>query len=192
MAKIVIIGAGSHVFSRHLITDILTYPELRDSTISLMDISQETLDLIPALLKSWCSRTVLKLKLSPPRSRREALEGADYVFVTISVGGPKATCAGQGIAAEIRRQPGVGDTTRAGGVFYGARHVPAILDICRDMEELCPDAWLMNYTNPMSIICWAVNDYTKSKMSASATACRVPLPNWPNIWVSPTKSFLTG
>jgi len=58
---------------------------------------------------------------------------------------------------------GRGDTLGAGGVFYGARHVPAILDICRDMEKLCPDAWLMNYTNPMAIITWAVNDYTHVK-----------------------------
>ena len=54
---------------------------------------------------------------------------------------------------------GVGDTVGPGGVFYGLRHIPVLLEICRDMEELCPDAWLLNYTNPMAILCWAMNDY---------------------------------
>jgi len=57
----------------------------------------------------------------------------------------------------------VADTIGPGGVFYGARNVPVILDICRDMEELCPDAWLLNYSNPMAIITWAINDYTRIK-----------------------------
>ena len=67
------------------------------------------------------------------------------------------------------------DTIGPGGVFYGLRHVPVILDICHDMEELCPNAWLMNYTNPMAIISWAVSDYTRIKMLVYATVFRIPL-----------------
>src|SRR5208283_2678780 len=163
MAKIVLIGAGSHVFSRHLITDILTYPELRDGTISLMDVSQEPLDLITGFAKKLVLQNGFKTKIQSTTRRREALEGADYVFVTIQVGGSKATWPDRELPRKYGVDQAVGDTTGVGGVFYGARHVPVILDICRDMEELCPDAWLLNYTNPMSIICWAVNDYTHIK-----------------------------
>jgi len=163
VAKIVLIGAGSHVFSRHLITDILTYPKLRDSTISLMDISQENLDPVAAFANKLVRQQGFNTKIEATTSRREALEGADYVFVTISVGGPKWTHADSKIAAKYGVNEGVGDTLGPGGVFYAARHVPPILEICRDMEKICPEAWLMNYTNPMAIISWAVSDYTKIK-----------------------------
>ena len=83
MAKIVLIGAGSHVFSRHLITDILTYPELRDSTISLMDIAQEPLDLITAFAKKLVAQNGFKTKIESTTDRRKALEEANYVFTTI-------------------------------------------------------------------------------------------------------------
>jgi len=163
MVKIVIIGAGSHVFSRHLISDFLTYPELRDSTISLMDIDPEHLDLITAFAQKLVNQHGLKTKIESTTSRREALEGADYVIVTIRVGGDEANNLDLEIPAKYGVRQGVGDTIGPGGVFYGFRHIPVILDICHDMEELCPDAWLMNYTNPMAIICWAVNDYTRVK-----------------------------
>jgi alpha-galactosidase len=163
MAKIVIIGAGSHVFSRHLITDILTWPELRDGTISLMDISQEPLDLIAGFARRLVEQNGFNTTIQSTTRRREALDGADYVFVTIQVGGSKATWADRELPRKYGVDQAVGDTTGVGGVFYGTRHVPVILDICRDMAELCPDAWLLSYTNPMAIICWAVNDYTKIK-----------------------------
>ena len=163
MAKIVIIGAGSHVFSRHLITDILTWPELRDGTISLMDISQEPLDLIAGFARRLVKQNGFETKIEATTSRREALDCADYVFVTIQVGGSKATWPDRELPRKYGVDQAVGDTTGVGGVFYGTRHVPVILDICRDMAELCPNAWLLSYTNPMAIICWAVNDYTKIK-----------------------------
>ena len=87
MAKIVLIGAGSHVFSRHLITDILSYPELRDSTITLMDIAKEPLDLITAFAKKLVEQHGFNTQIESTTDRREALEGADYVIVTIQVGG---------------------------------------------------------------------------------------------------------
>ena len=162
MAKIVIIGAGSHTFSRHLITDIVSYPELRDSTITLMDIAQEPLDLITAFTKRLVEQNKYNTKIESTTDRRAALAGADYVFTTIKVG--------QRAPLELRPPVVVngvnlskGDTINAGGVFYGARQLPVMLDICRDMEELCPDAWLLNYTNPMAMITWAINDYTRIK-----------------------------
>ena len=162
MAKIVLIGAGSHVFSKHLITDILTYPELRDSTITLMDISAEPLVLITDFARKIVEQNGFKTKIESTTNRQEALDEADYVLTTIKVGDWQPSGV-KSISEYYGVELGRGDTLGAGGVFYGARHVPAVLEICRDMEKLCPDAWLMNYTNPMAIITWAVNDYTHVK-----------------------------
>jgi len=162
MAKIVLIGAGSHVFSRKLITDILSYPELRSSTITLMDIDKEPLDLIATFAKTLVEQHGFNTRIESTTDRREALEGANYVVVTIRVGGSQREVDIE-IPAKYGVQQIVGDTIGPGGVFYGSRHIPVILDICHDMEELCPDAWLINYTNPMAMICWAVNDYTDIK-----------------------------
>ena len=163
MAKIVLIGAGSHVFSKNLITDILFYPELRDSTIALMDIAQEPLDLITAFAKKIVQQQGFKTKIESTTNRREALHGADYVINTIQVGGLKAMFTDKEIIDKAGVDEAVADTIGPGGVFYGARNVPVILDICRDIEELCPNAWLLNYSNPMAIITWAINDYTHVK-----------------------------
>jgi len=163
MVKIVIIGAGSHVFSRHLITDILSYPELRDSTISLMDIDQERLDLITAFTKRLVEQYGFKIRIESTTDRRVALEGADYVIVSIRVGGLEAYKLDLEIPAKYGVIQGIGDTIGPGGVFYGLRHIPTILDICYNMEDLCPEAWLINYTNPMAMICWAINDYANIK-----------------------------
>jgi alpha-galactosidase len=163
MAKIVLIGAGSHVFSKNLITDVLTYPELRNSTISLMDIDASQLELVTAFAKELVSQNKFPTRIESTTNRREALEGADYVFVTIRVGSQKEIEGDQDIATKYGVDEAVGDTIGPSGIFYGIRHIPVILDICHDMEELCPDAWLMNYTNPMAIISWAIQDYTRIK-----------------------------
>jgi len=162
MAKIVLIGAGSHTFSKHLITDIVSYPELRNSKITLMDVAQEPLDLITAFARRVVEQNKYNTKIDSTADRREALDGADYVFTVIKVGGRpaiKSPSPTEFYGIELSR----GDTIGAGGVFYGARQLPVILDICRDMEELCPQAWLLNYCNPMAIITWAINDHTKIK-----------------------------
>ena len=161
MTKIALIGAGSHVFARRLITDFLSYPELRESTISLMDIDEEGLALTTAFAKRVVEQHGFKTKIESTLNRREALEGADYVIVSIRVGGTEANKLDLMIPAKYGVKQGIGDTVGPGGVFYALRHIPVILDICYDMEELCPDALLINYTNPMAMICWAVNDYTR-------------------------------
>jgi len=118
MAKIVLIGAGSHVFSKHLITDILTYPELRDSTIVLMDISAEALVLINDFARNIVEQNGFKTKIESTTNRQVALDGADYVLTTIKVGdwqpsGVKSVSEYYGV------ELGRGDTLGAGGVFYG-------------------------------------------------------------------------
>ncbi len=163
MAKIVIIGAGSHVFSRRLITDFLSHPELRDGTITLMDIDRERLHLITTFARRLVNQRGFKTIVVPTEDRRSALEDADYVVVSIRVGGLEANRLDLEIPAKYGIKQGIGDTIGPGGVFYGLRHIPVLLDICRDIEELCPDAWLINYTNPMAMICWALNDHTRVK-----------------------------
>jgi alpha-galactosidase len=159
MAKIVIIGAGSHTFSRNLITDMVSYPELRDSTITLMDIEPEPLDLIASFGKRLVKQHGFNNKIESTTDRRKALDGADYVICTIQLGGIKQQ------ARDIAAKYGLADgwTGPASGLANGLSQIPVIMDICRDMEELCPDAWLLEYANPLSTICWAINDYTKVK-----------------------------
>ncbi len=163
MAKIVIIGAGSHVFTRNLVTDFLSYPELRDSTISLMDIDEDRLDLVTSFSRKLVTQQGYATEVESTTDRRTALDGADYVILSIRVGGLAANRLDLEIPAKYGIVQGIGDTIGPGGVFYGLRHIPVVLDICRDMEELCPDAWLLNYTNPMAMICWAVNDHSSVK-----------------------------
>ena len=161
MAKIVLIGAGSHGFSRNLITDILSYPELRDSTITLMDIDEKALDLIAAFARKLAAQQGFKTRIESTTNRREALAGANYVFTTVRVGGQIAYQAD--LAVTSKYELNTGTSIFPIGVFLGTRQVPVILDICHEMEELCPNAFLIDYSNPMAIISWAIHDYTRIK-----------------------------
>jgi len=161
--KIVIIGAGSHVFAKNLITDVLSYPELRNCTISLVDIDKEALDVTTAFAKKLISQHNLETRIESTTDRRDALEGADYVIVSIRVGGLDATRLDIEIPAKYGVIQGIGDTIGPGGVFYALKHIPVLLEISHDVEDLCPDAWLINYTNPMAMLCWAMNDYSNVK-----------------------------
>ncbi len=161
MPKIVFIGAGSVVFAQKLIIDILTFPALRKSTIALVDIDEDRLELITRLTERLKEQEGFPITIEATTQRRKVLQGASYVINMIQVGGLEA----YRLDVEIPRKYGidqtVGDTLGPGGVFRALRTIPVLLDICRDMEELCPDALLINYTNPMAILCWAVNRATK-------------------------------
>ena len=158
MAKIVLVGAGSYVFGRDFIADIMLFPKLAGSTLTLMDIDKERLDLAAAYARKLVEQNKLKLKIELTTDRREALDGADYVITSIRAGGWKdGGRLGRQHLRRDRRACGIG------GIFGGLCQVPAILDICHDMEKVCPDAWLLNYCNPMAIICWGINDYSKIK-----------------------------
>ena len=162
MAKIVLVGAGSYVFGRDFIADIMLFPKLAGSTLTLMDIDKERLDLAAAYARKLVEQNKLKLKIELTTDRREALDGADYIITSIRAGGWKA----QQVLREITWKRGLEiqpDAMGIGGIFGGLCQVPAILDICHDMEKVCPDAWLLNYCNQMAIICWGINDYSKIK-----------------------------
>jgi alpha-galactosidase len=157
MPKVTIVGAGSHVFARRLIADLLTWPALQDSTIALMDIDQDALDNMAALAKRMVQQQGTGARVTASTNLEEALEGADYVSVSIRVGSSYQHVA---IPAKYGIMHSVGDTMGPGGVFYFLKNAPAVIEIARTMERVCPKALMLNYTNPMVMLSWAVKDLT--------------------------------
>jgi alpha-galactosidase len=162
MAKITLIGAGGYSFGRDLITDIVSFPELRDSTLALMDIDKERLDLTAAFAKKLVEQHGFNTKVESTTNRSEALAGADYVIVSIRAGGWAPFLANRKVSLKygVEAMP---DALGTGGIFAALRQITAILDICHDMEKICEDALLINYSNPVAMIGWAINDYTHIK-----------------------------
>jgi alpha-galactosidase len=154
MPKITLIGAGSHVFSRRLITDILTWPSLNASTITLMDIDEEKVETMAALARRMVAQAGVGATIEATTDLRRALDGADYVTVAIRVGGSRQHIT---IPLEYGINQAIGDTSGPGGVFYFLRNAPAIIEMAYIMEEVCPNALMLNYTNPMVMISWAVD-----------------------------------
>ena len=160
MPKITFIGAGSTVFTRNLCNDILLTPSLQDSHISLMDIDPVRLEQGRALVQAIIDRRRLKATVSASLEQREALKDSDYVITTFQQGGLEA----YELDIEIPRKYGVeqcvGDTLGPGGVFRALRTIPVLIDICNDMDEVAPEALLINYVNPMAANCWATYEAT--------------------------------
>jgi len=155
MTRIVFIGAGSVEFTRNLLGDILTFPELAESEIVLHDISAERLETAAAMAR-WTNDAVgAHARIESHLDRRRALDGADFAVNTIEVGGIAATRLDFDIPAKYGLRQTIGDTSGVGALFRALRSIPVFLDIGRDMAELCPRAWLLNYTNPMAMNCWA-------------------------------------
>jgi len=158
LPKISLIGAGSVVFARRLLQDIMCVPELSDSTVSLMDTDPERLDLMGKFARKLAIDTGTNMTIEVTGDRREALAGSNYVLTTIRVGDSFE----RDIAIPLKYgvDQSVGDTVGPGGVFKALRTAPVLLDICDDIEDVAPDATLLNYTNPMAIACWAIADAT--------------------------------
>lgn len=158
MPKIAFIGAGSTVFAKNLMGDILSFPELAGSTVALMDIDPERLQTSRAVAHRINDILDAKATIETTTDRRAALAGADYVICMIQVGGYKPSTV---IDFDIPRKYGlrqtIADTLGIGGIMRGLRTVPVLLDITRDMEDLCPDALFLNYVNPMAINQWAMS-----------------------------------
>ena len=164
MAKIVFIGAGSTVFAKNLMGDILSFPELADSTIVLMDIDPDRLSASQEIAHKINQDLNANAKIETTTNRREALAGADYVVCMIQVGGYEpATVIDFEIPKKYGLRQTIGDTLGIGGIMRGLRTIPVLLDIVRDMEELCPDALFINYVNPMAMNQWALSRATTIK-----------------------------
>jgi alpha-galactosidase len=160
MSKITFIGAGSVVFTRNLCSDILLTPALQDCTIALMDIDPVRLERSRKLVQALIDRRGLKARVEATTDRRAAVKGARYVITTFQQGGLDAYALDIDIPRKYGVEQCVGDTLGPGGVFRGLRTIPVLLDLCNDMDELAPDALLLNYVNPMAINCWAVAEGT--------------------------------
>jgi alpha-galactosidase len=142
-------------------TDILSWPELQHATFAMVDIDAGRLELIGALADRLIREQRLPARCETTTDQRAALDGADYVIVMIQVGGVAAIRPDVAIPQRYGLDQAIGDTLGPGGVFRGLRTIPPLLDICRDMAELCPNALLINYSNPMAMICWAIGAATK-------------------------------
>ncbi|MFC7533953.1 alpha-glucosidase/alpha-galactosidase [Actinoplanes sp. GCM10030250] len=151
MTSIVFLGAGSVVFTRELLTDILGYPELAGARIVLHDIDPERLATAEALARRIAAASGARPEISTTLDRRAALDGADFVINAIQVGGYPATRTDFDVPARFGLRQTIGDTIGVGGIFRGLRTFPVLAGIAADMAELCPGAWLLNYTNPMAM-----------------------------------------
>lgn len=160
MAKICLVGAGSTVFAQNILGDVLSNPELADSTIALFDIDAERLSTSEIMARRIGMSLGLKdLRITATTDRRTALRGADFVILMMQIGGYKPSTV---IDFEIPKQFGlrqtIADTLGIGGIFRALRTIPVVLDIARDMTDLCPKALMMNYVNPMAMITWAMQE----------------------------------
>jgi alpha-galactosidase len=155
VAKIALIGAGSVVWARRLMMDILNFEELRDSTLSLMDVDPVRLDTSRKTVERLADQLDAPAEVVATQSRRDAVAGADYVIFAVQVGMHRATLLDFEIPKKYGLRQTIADTLGVGGIFRGLRTIPVLLGLLREMEEVCPDALLLNYVNPMSILCLA-------------------------------------
>ena len=154
--RITLIGAGSVEFTRILLADLSAFPELADATIVLHDINPERLATAEQIAEDANRSAGARFRIESHLERRAALEGADFVINEIQVGGLAATLRDFEIPKRYGLRQTIADTLGVGGVFRALRTIPVVLAIADDMAQLCPDATLLNYTNPMAMLCWAV------------------------------------
>jgi alpha-galactosidase len=160
-ARITFIGAGSFGFTRTLVRDLLTHPRLADATLTLMDIDPERLSFIERAVKRIVKEGKYPAKVEATRDRRKALEGADAVLCTILAGALDVWRHDIEIPKKHGININIGDTRGPSGIFRALRTIPVMLDICRDIEAVAPRAIFLNYTNPMAMLCRAMQRETK-------------------------------
>jgi alpha-galactosidase len=163
--KIAFIGAGSFIFTRSLVRDILTYPAFADCEIALMDIDADNLDLARQAVEKIVAASGLPVRVTATLNRREALMSADGVLTTIQVGGREAVINDIAIPREYGVSFAIGDTRGPSGIFRMLRTLPPLLEILRDIERYCPQAIFLNYTNPMAMLCRAMQGQTQVTVS---------------------------
>jgi alpha-galactosidase len=164
MAKICFLGAGSTIFARRLLGDIFSLPELAEVSISLFDIDPVRLATSDFVASTLAHEAQVPATISCTTDRRAALDGADYAIGMFQVGGYKP---GTLVDFEIPKKYGlrqtIADTLGVGGIMRALRTIPVLLDMCRDMEQVCPDVTFLNHVNPMAMNCWAISRVSKIK-----------------------------
>jgi alpha-galactosidase len=151
MTVITFLGAGSVVFTRELLADLLSFDELRGVTLALHDIDAERLETAEAIARRTAEQLGAAPKITTSLERRAALDGADYVINAIQVGMHAATVRDFAVPQKYGLRQTIGDTVGVGGVFRALRTFPVLAGIAADMRAVCPGAWLLNYTNPMAM-----------------------------------------
>jgi alpha-galactosidase len=160
MTKIAFIGAGSLGFTRNLVRDILSFPLLQDASLSLMDINPERLDFSKKSVQRIIDKGKYPARVTATLDRLEALREADIVLVTILTGSTEVWRYDIEIPKQFGVDINIGDTRGPSGIFRALRTIPVMLDIARDMERVCPGATMLNYTNPMAMLCRALQRKT--------------------------------
>lgn len=166
MKKFALIGAGSLQFTISLVRDLLTFPAFEECEFALMDINKDNLDAITRV----CERIIEvmehpKCKITPTMDRAEALKGADGVMCTVFNGDIDIWQHEIIIPKKYGVDINIGDTRSVSGIFRALRNIPLMLDICRDIEKYCPNAVFLNYTNPMSMLCGAMQKYSNVEVT---------------------------
>lgn len=164
MNKIVIIGAGSSMFTKKLLGDLLSFDDMQIDEFALVDINTEKLEVMRQVALRLCKQFGKSIKITASANRREVMHGASYVINTIGVGGVEAYKQDLEIPDKYGLSQCIGDIIGPGGMFRGLRAFPELLGMCKDMEELCPDAYFFNYTNPMASLCLALHQSTNIKV----------------------------
>jgi len=165
MTKIAFIGAGSLGFTRGLVRDILTFPRLADSTLALMDIDPERLDFARRSVQRIVDLGGYPARVEATLDRTEALRDADFVLVTILVGDTAVWRHDIEIPKQYGVDINIGDTRGPAGIFRALRTIPVMLDIAHDVERYCPQATLLNYTNPMAMLCRAMQRESRIRLT---------------------------
>ena len=163
--KIVVIGAGSHFFGREVIWNVTHSPILREGTLALVDVKPDILETFANLAKRTIEATKSPTELIASTDRREVLKDADFVVLTFS----RRNAYFRSLDCEIALKHGVrmcsGDTIGPGGIFRGLREVPLALEIARDVERLAPNAWIINFVNPATVLGMALKRYAPNVRS---------------------------
>ncbi|MDX9971832.1 MAG: alpha-galactosidase [FCB group bacterium] len=165
MAKVAFIGAGSLGFTRGLVRDLMTFPLLQNATIALMDIDKERLAFAHRAIQSIIDHGKYPAKVIATLDRKEALKGADAVCVTILNGGVDIWRHDIEIPKKYGIDTNIGDTRSVSGLFRALRTIPVMVGIAKDMERYCPNALMLNYTNPMAMLCRAMQRETSIQLT---------------------------
>ena len=161
MKKFAFIGAGSMVFTRNLVMDLLHFEHFRDAELCLMDIDEKRLAYAEKCVEKVVRTMQVPAHIKTTTDRRRALEGADGVVCTVFNGDTDISKLEVDIPYQFGVSMNIGDTRSVGGIFRALRNIPLMLDICRDIESLCPNALFLNYTNPMGMLCKAMQTYSR-------------------------------
>lgn len=161
MARLTIIGAGSVMFTRQILSAAFAYPALQNLEVCLHDINPEALKTTGKLVQLMIAQANLSATVLLETDRRKALANADFVICSVQVGGLEAWYLDRDIPKKYGVDQEVGDTLGPGGIFRGLRHIPVLVELLRDMEKVCPNALLMNYSNPLAPLVWAASNVSE-------------------------------